>query len=275
MEKNKKRRHFICEKFPVLAMVLSIFCITVLISILDELSEWVSGGNTAIYHILAALVAFVLLLIIELWFKPDYKGSIKSNTPIVQIMSLLILFIIYWGINFILSFITGTLIFKPTLESLGMALNAGMSEEIMFRAVTIPIGLHFIKSEKRVTLTWIITSIIFGVVHLVNIQGGGAISVIIVQAIATTFMGIYFASLFMCTGNILIPIIIHSVWDYYCFVTDGTLENGIMMQSSVDVPLIIACSINIVIGILSIMYIQKNQTSIKQIWDEKWIRKEI
>ncbi len=275
MEKNKKRSHLICEKIPVLAMILSILCITVLISILDELSKWVSGGNTAIYHILAALVAFVLLLIIELWFKPDYKGSIKSNAPIGQIGSLLILFIIYWGINFILSFITGTLIFKPTLESLGMALNAGVSEEIMFRAVTIPIGLHFIKSEKRVTWTWIITSIIFGVVHLVNIQGGGAISVIIVQAIATTFMGIYFASLFMCTGNILIPIIIHSVWDYYCFVTDGTLENGIMMQSSVDVPLIIACTINIIIGILSIIYIQKNQNSIKQIWNEKWIRKEI
>lgn len=270
MGREKQRTHVICEKVPIIAMILSIFLIILFMTIFDSLTKWISRDNAALYNTLSAIVALLILFIINLWFSPTYKGSTKASVSPFQIKQLLLLFIVYFIVNTIISLVGGTFIFEPTIEKLGQALNAGFSEEVMFRAATIPIGLHYIKSSKNVTLTWIYTSIIFGVLHLLNIQGGGSLSVIAIQAIAATFMGIYFASLFMCTGSIFIPIFIHGFWDYFCFVTDETLENGIMTQASVDLALIIACLVNVVLGVISILYIQKHQDTIKRIWNEKW-----
>ena len=40
--------------------------------------------------------------------------------------------------------------FKPTVAALGMAIAAGFYEETIFRGVTVPIGMRYFKSEKRV-----------------------------------------------------------------------------------------------------------------------------
>ena len=74
----------------------------------------------------------------------------------------------------------------------------------------------------------------------------------------------------MISGSILIPIIVHAVWDYLCFVTDGSLENGVMTQDAVNAPLVVAVLFNVAIGIAAIIMIYRNKDRINQIWDEKW-----
>ena len=55
---------------------------------------------------------------------------------------------------------------------------AGFAEEPMFRGLAIPIGMGFIKNEKRVWLVPIATSVCFGLFHLGNITVGAGMNAI-------------------------------------------------------------------------------------------------
>ena len=270
MEKKRGIPHFICEKLPALAIVLSVVIITVLLSAAELPVEGLLADNDALHNLYSVLVAIILLFVIKLWFSPNYKGSLKSSIYLGEMIKILIPVVVYAVASELVTIITGDFVFEPTLTKLCMALNAGFGEETMFRAAAIPIGLMYLKSEKKIAYTLIITSIVFGALHFVNVTGGGAPSVILMQVIATTFMGIYFAALFMISGSILVPIIVHAVWDYLCFVTDGSLENGVMTQDAVNAPLVVAVLFNVAIGIAAIIMIYRNKDRINQIWNEKW-----
>ncbi len=133
------------------------------------------------------------------------------------------------------------------------------------------IGLHFLKSEKRATWTWLISAVLFGMAHGINILNGGAVPVIAMQMVGTTFMAIYFVALFMRTGSIIVPILVHSIWDFICVATEDTVaENLLMVQPTVDLFLVGSILTCIALGIVGIVLINKGSDSIKRIWDEKW-----
>ena len=270
MEKKKGIPHFICEKAPVIGMLLACLAFLILLVIPEYYKNRGLGSNETYVYLVDIAVSILFMFLYKLWFSPAYKGSIKASVSGKEIMRILIPVLVYTIVNIIILFAQGTLVFEPTVAKLVQALNAGFFEETLFRVTMIPIALHFMKSEKKVTLAWLIPTIIFGAAHLGNLVGGGALSVIIAQAIATAFFGIYFAALFMCTGSIIVPIAVHAVWDFICFSCDGKLDNGIMVQQSIDLGLFAECATNIVIGILAVMIISRNKEKILRIWDEKW-----
>ena len=65
-------------------------------------------------------------------------------------------------------------------------------------------------------------------------------------------------------------IAVHAVWDFICFACDGELDNGMMVQQSVDPGLLAECSTNVVLGVAAIVMIYRNEEMIIRIWDEKW-----
>lgn len=271
MEKKKGIHHGICEKAPVLAVILGIV-IPFLVSVCTEAIGSSLIGKGAIFYLYTALIGILIIVLVRLWFRPNYKGAMKLHASAGEVVRLLIPFFVYFVVSLVLSIIFHEFGFAPSFTKLCMGLSAGFGEEAMFRAATIPIGLGFIKSEKKVGITLGITSLIFGLMHLANIQGGGALSVIALQAFATIFMGIYLAMLFICTGSILVPIIVHAFWDFYCFTTDITLDNGILVQQNITLSLALAVVVNVALGIAGIVILYKNRDKIKQIWDEKWSR---
>lgn len=270
MEKKKGIPHFICEKAPVAGMALAFLIYLLFLVIPEKMRDIVFGGNRTYQYLFDIALAILFMFLFKLWFSPAYKGSVKPSVSVKKIMYVLIPLLVYSVANIIILIAQGALVFKPTVVKLVQALDAGFSEEAMFRVTMIPIALHFMRSEKKVTFAWLIPAVIFGVFHMCNIMGGGAMSVIVVQAVASVFFGIYFAALFMCTGSILVPIAAHAVWDLICFVCDGKLDNGIMVQQSVDLGLLAECSANVVLGIVAVVMIYRNKEKIMSIWDEKW-----
>jgi len=128
--------------------------------------------------------------------------------------------------------------FKPTAVALAMAIAAGFYEETIFRGVTVPIGMRYIKSEKRVGILVLISALVFGLMHI---------------------------------GNILIPIFMHGIFDYMCFVTDPTLENGIMANDVAASALIPAVLVDVIAGIWGLYLIRPaKRAEIHAIWDDKW-----
>ena len=146
MEKKKNRKHSICEKAPIVAMILS--------TVLLFLPKILFGFFGNIFNI---VVAIILLLLIGLWFKPSFKGTIKPEVSINEILKMCIPFLIYVVVNEVILVATGTFRVAPTLGKLILAFDAGVGEEVIFRAAAIAIGLHYIKSEKNITLSWVIT----------------------------------------------------------------------------------------------------------------------
>ena len=270
MEKKKGIPHLICEKAPVLGMILAFLIYLSFLIVPEYLRDRVFGGDETIQYLLDIVLAIIFMFLFKLWFSPTYKGSLKPGVSGKEIMNILIPVIIYTVVNIIILIFQGALVFKPTVAKLVQALDAGFFEEAMFRVTMIPIALHFMKSEKKVTWAWLIPAVTFGVFHLSNVSGGGALSVIIAQAIATSFFGIYFAALFMCTGSIAVPIAVHAVWDLICFTCDGKLDNGMMVQQSVDLGLLVDCTTNVVLGIVAVVIIYRNKDNILKIWSEKW-----
>ena len=269
-EKKKGKAHPLCEKHPVLAMLLSVVVLSIAVELLSIAAEGLSGGAAALQHFLGAAAVIPVLLLVQRWFSPSYRGALKAEVSGAEMIRLLVPFFVYAAANRTAAAISGELVFEPTLTKLGMALNAGLGEETIFRAAAIPIGLHFIGQEKKLGLIWSISSAFFGLLHLMNIRAGGAACVIAVQAVAAFFIGVYFAALFMCSGSILLPIAVHSVWDYICFATDPRLENGLMMQPTVDLLLLAAALFNVLLGGAAIVMMHRRRDEIERIWEGKW-----
>ncbi|NNU14723.1 CPBP family intramembrane metalloprotease [Parvularcula sp. ZS-1/3] len=82
-----------------------------------------------------------------------------------------------------------------------ISLGAGISEEILFRG-----ALQSLATEHLGLLAGLVLpSILFGIVH-----GANGIYILI-----TGVMGVYFAGLMVWTGNLLVPITAHTVYDIY------------------------------------------------------------
>lgn len=97
-----------------------------------------------------------------------------------------------------------------------LSVAAGLSEEVFFRGF-IQAGLQQLLPEHGLVLgmPWespvvaiVIAAILFGLAHPLSLS----------YTILTTLLGIYLGALFHWTGNLLIPIVAHAVYDFIVLV---------------------------------------------------------
>jgi membrane protease YdiL (CAAX protease family) len=84
-----------------------------------------------------------------------------------------------------------------------LCVTAGICEETLFRGFLLHY-LHVFPFSLNLTLALLISALIFGLQHLY--QGAGGAASIVVS-------GLLFGLLFLLTGNLLVPIVFHSVMD--------------------------------------------------------------
>ena len=84
-----------------------------------------------------------------------------------------------------------------------VCITAGVCEETLFRGFLLHY-LHVFPWTLNLTLALLISSVIFGFNHLYEGAGGVA---------GTVIVGFLFGLLFLLTGNLLLPIILHGVID--------------------------------------------------------------
>ena len=83
-----------------------------------------------------------------------------------------------------------------------VCITAGICEEVVYRGFL----LHYFHVPLHLNLTWalVVASVIFGIGHLY--QG-------IAGAVQTVVIGFVLGILFLLTGNLLLPIVVHAVMD--------------------------------------------------------------
>ena len=96
--------------------------------------------------------------------------------------------------------------------ALGTAL-VGFSEEITYRGLAV-VGFRGGYSEVRV---WLFSSIMFGLLHGVNVILGQGAMLTIRQVILAFVIGSVFYAIRRITGTIIIPMALHALWDFGTF----------------------------------------------------------
>ncbi len=187
----------------------------------------------SLYYALMALGLFVCKHLLNTPY-----GSSNFSEKFLPFMILLSLLVLYYGLKnkdqLVLSrskspsYLLSALIFIPVagfgIYSIikGFSLNLaffvliidtaliGIAEEGMFRGIV----LGGLVRKIHPVLAILISAFLFSLLHILNILGGLPFSEVTNQMLSTFIMGVFLASMYLDTKNIIFPIIFHSLWDY-------------------------------------------------------------
>lgn len=101
--------------------------------------------------------------------------------------------------------------------ALGVLL-VGFSEELLTRGLML-VGFRGSVSERG---AWLATSALFGLLHGINVLFGQSLGSTIQQVILAFCIGSALYVSRMVTGTLLVPMVLHAIWDFGTIGTEGT-----------------------------------------------------
>ena len=121
-------------------------------------------------------------------------------------------------------------------------LCVGVFEEIIFRYFLFSaLASRFERNKRGLLKTFIITSLIFGEAHLLNILSGDGIATTFLQAGYCVLTGGLFAFVFIKTKNILCAAGIHAIYNFCGLLFTSNV--GLGTGSVLDLPTIITMTV--------------------------------
>ena len=147
------------------------------------------------------------------WDGPDVIMGILASLPMLA----LFLVFLRWPVGplvhlqrFMLEFIP-SLFGRCTLFELGaISLLAGVGEEMLFRGVLQGVLTRWLGPEIGLAGA----SVLFGLIHLISPT----------YAVVAGLMGAYLGWLWQVSDNLLVPIVVHAVYDFFALI--GLLRFG-------------------------------------------------
>ncbi len=266
---KKIRNHSICEKKPLLAIVLAMIIPTLAVGLGSIIGGQISEEAG---HIGMCIVAIIMMFVFKAWFTPYFKGFFKPENSAKNIFILMlpfILFIVYTLCEPLI--LKREFYFAPSFKAITMGLSAGFGEELMFRLFTLAIVMKYVKKEKRI-LSVILLAVFFGLAHMGNLKEGADLAMTVVQIFHSTFMGLLFSALYLKTGSAIFPIFAHGFYDYICFVTDPSVSSdGIITQQYSTPAMVLSIVSAVMVGTVTFcMFINNDFSTANKIWAKKW-----
>jgi len=218
---------------------LAIFYSTWAINGADYKSIGKSEDTIRLWYALPTLIAsistIILITILGWWRKVffDFKKVSASWTFILPVFIAILIFANFTNIQ--IENLTSGLIVWGMLGGIGV----GFGEEIITRG-SLLVGLRSKYSEGKV---WLYSTLLFSLLHAPNVFFGLEFSNMIVQLLLAFIMGTAFYVIRRITGNLIIPIILHGLWDTSIFIPIATGSQNLTLASIIIYPLAIVCSV--------------------------------
>ena len=215
----------------------------------------------------SALGALVSLGIFWLIFKPEFKGCLKLKGMKWAFLVMLPFLIIHWAGSIVsIATLGASSVFVAFLR----ALAPGVGEEITYRALGVANYMRTIKDEKKISVIFWLSSIVFGLVHLANIAAGGQVSSVLIQSVYAVGIGMLVGAVYLRTGNILPTIIAHFSVDFLELIrADLSASGGTMQGMGVGDWITVAASV--VAAVIGILLVRKKYfPEIMEVWKDKW-----
>ncbi|UWQ97887.1 CPBP family intramembrane metalloprotease [Rhodobacteraceae bacterium S2214] len=96
----------------------------------------------------------------------------------------------------------------------------GLSEEVMFRGIVF----GALREKHQLITAVAISSVAFGLLHLVNLGLGQAVSLTAFQVLNATALGALFCAIRLQTNSIWPPIFLHMIWNSYVMLGQALSE---------------------------------------------------
>lgn len=283
MEKKKEKRQ-LSERpilFGIVCLLLTDLCtyilgtiITLLISpllrrvgIIDssDLRIQAQQVSDVIYIITPILAIIVMYLFYRRNQKNDYQGVIKvRGENCLDVWICTGIFVLAFVARFFHGLLTTPDGFNKLhfgLSALPLHICAGIAEEIVYRGIPVAVMMRNKPDSKRIHRVFIVTSILFSLMHLVNGYGAGNT---IVQLIATFIMGMFWGAIYLRTGSILITIVFHFLYDVF--------SNMLVLPDPIQTPnIVFLIFVQLLPIVLTIVIMHKSKIEgIKKTWANIW-----
>ncbi len=277
---EKVRKHKILDH-PILSLFLcavgGYIFVQVGTLIFDEILNMFMGNGTngnAIVSLAEIIAAVVLLLLHAFWFRKEMHNFWSPKGLGRGLL-------IGWGLLavpaslMVINFISGVEIGNVGLALL-YGLAPGIGEEVMFRVIPISIAMRS-KNKKIVTWTFIISSVLFGLVHATNLIVGADPGSTLMQVIYATAIGMAMSAIYMRTGNIWITMVIHTFTDFASYLGVSLQESGGVLSDKMDLDnfIFLAIATAIFLANAFVAFRKSKRDEIPAVWDKIWGREEI
>lgn len=112
--------------------------------------------------------------------------------------------------------------FHPNREYLLTAFEAGVAEETLCRFGSLGVCLYALRNFRwQILGAVLLTSALFGALHLGNLVEQ-PLAITILQTISAFGLGLYFAVVYLYTGQLWLAMLLHFLLDWLAFSTSGS-----------------------------------------------------
>lgn len=249
----------------IVVMIVSFIVCNLIASIISPIFDFMGPQNKIVPGLVIGAIVAALLYI----YVYKVKGFFSFNKFVFAFILAcpLLLYIIasLFDSNFAI----------PTIDTLLigilLGLGPGVSEEILFRGILISHLMKFFRNSKGIYGILIFSALLFGLIHVTNAFVGAPLDSSIFQAFYSFAMGMTMGAVYLRTGNIWVPIIIHSLVDIIgiSFFSDTSIiiHAGFVF----DTVAILTIIVSILCIILGLYYVRASKhDEIIELWDEKW-----
>ena len=218
-----KRKDRIVLKTAGAMLVLLLFFFAqgaiVVIGEIEGISSILIRGGV-IWGLVALTLAYYIIRykeISKLGFRSAEKGAAKRMLYFSPLL-LIALSPFAAGINFN----SGAALI---LANLFLTLGIGMAEEIFFRGIICGAWLG-----RGVGKAMMISSLLFGLSHILNIAGGAELGETVLQICFAQVYGMVFALIFAESGSLLPCVLLHALHDFCAFISgEGSAQFEIIL----------------------------------------------
>ena len=158
--------------------------------------------SNLIKKLLGTLLIIIYITKLSMWKNIGNKTKLSLNSILLLLPVIVFSLIpVFNGLN--------VKNYNYVFVFIGICLLIGINEELIFRGIIISVLKH---RGKKAAI--IISSVIFGLFHLVNLIYGAEILDTIVQVIFAFGFGLVMACIRYESGLILPQILVHALWDF-------------------------------------------------------------
>ena len=197
---------------------LAIFFATWTVNKVDYTRIGENADTTKLWYALPTLFGSLFLVIaisVLKWWRIVLFDKRKAGPKWIWILPIAMLLII---INNFANLNVEALSIELILWSGLGALGVGFGEEMITRGSMV-VGLRSQFSEWKV---WLYSTLLFSALHIPNVIFGLPISSMPIQVILTFIIGSGFYIIRRVSGTLIIPMILHGLWDSSLFITDAS-----------------------------------------------------
>ena len=221
---------------------LTVFFITWSVNGVDYMRIGESAQTTRLWYAYPTLLgcAFLVVAISFLgWWRLVLFDKSRSGPVWIWIFPVVMAAIIA---NNFLGMPSGKLTLELVLWSSLGAVGVGLGEEMITRGSMV-VGLRSRFAEGKV---WLFSTLLFSAMHVPNVFFGLPMANMPIQVILTFIMGSGLYVVRRMSGTLLLPIILHGLWDSSLFLTVATGGTPSSIQFAIY-PLAIACALVVVL----------------------------